>query len=377
MLAGIAICSAWGSASRSQVAVDLLSSRQYVLNKCEGLWQKYQPLILASLSPYETSTFSVDSVLKLQGWTPRPQIIVVNNSVKTYGHPVANAATGLVPLLAELASKVVLPDMILAGNIMDLPEDDIQREGGPWFGYCNIMFQTTNVLYPAGSPVTEKLSCGRQCVPFSKQDNRGNKAIFLGSSTGGLQGRRRAVVHAGMKSPDRIVSGYTQLIDIEQDTQDPVINRSNVKAAISMADQVKQYKFVINTDGHSAALRLRHLLASDSVVFWTASDQVEWFYSLLVPFVHFVPIRYDAHDVNVTAADILAKLHWAEQHPEQMAAISRNANDFAQLHLTEHATQCYSVQLFDEYSRLFSDPLRVHQLEVEGVFQDSQSHVHS
>ena len=300
----------------------------------------------------------------------------MNNSIRTFGDPALNTAATLVPLLAKLSTVVALPDMVVAGNIMDLPEDDVSRNGGPWFGFCNIMHQTTNLLYPAGEPVTERLKCGRKCVPFGRQDKRQNKAIFLGSSTGGLTGQRRAVVFAGMNHADRIVSGYTQLIDIDRGSDDPVFNEANLKAAIPMGDQVKQYKFVISADGHCATGRLRHLLASDSVVFWMVSDKVEWFYSLLVPYVHYVHIRYEADNAELTSEDILAKLQWAEDHPSQMAAIIENANEFAQSHLTHQGLQCFSVQLFDEYSRLFSDSLRLQQLANEGVLQDTRVHEH-
>lgn len=332
------------------------------------------PLILASLAPYETRTLSVDSVLSLQGWTPRPQVIVLNNSVRTFGDPALNNAATLVPLLAKLSTVVTLPNMIVAGNIMDLPEDDVSRNGGPWFGFCNLMYQTTNLLYPAGDPVTERLICGRNCVPFGRQDKRENKAIFLGSSTGGMTGQRRTVVYAGMNHADRIVSGYTQLIDINQDSDDPVFNETNLKAAIPMADQVKHYKFIISADGHCATGRLRHLLASDSVVFWMVSDKVEWFYSLLIPYVHYVPIRYETNNAELTSEDIIAKLQWAEDHPAQAAAIVKNANEFAHFHLTQQGLQCYSIQLFDEYSRLFSDSFRLQQLANEGAFQDAVTH---
>ncbi|KAA6425685.1 MAG: lipopolysaccharide-modifying enzyme [Trebouxia sp. A1-2] len=64
----------------------------------------------------------------------------------------------------------------------------------------------------------------------------------------------------------------------------------------SLADQVKGYKYIIDADGHCAALRLRQLLASGSVVLWVESNQIEWFYPLLVPFVHYIPVRFDAHE---------------------------------------------------------------------------------
>ena len=198
----------------------LPTARAYYKKHCSSLWRQYQPLISASLAPYEAYNLSVTSILNLQGWTAQPQVIVLNNTVRTFVEPALNTKATLIPLLTKLSSMVTLSDFVATGNIMDQPEDDITRGGGPWFGYCNHLMESTNIVYPAGPPVAEKLTCGTECIAFGLQDKRKAKAVFLGSSTGWAHGRRRAVILAGIEHSNKLYSGYTQLVGIDQQTRD-------------------------------------------------------------------------------------------------------------------------------------------------------------
>ena len=49
---------------------------------------------------------------------------------------------------------------------------------------------------------------------------------------------------------------------------------------------------MVNVEGNCAALRLKYLLAGPSAVFFVQSDEIEWFYPLLKPFVHYIPVKY-------------------------------------------------------------------------------------
>lgn len=370
----------FASASARRFAVStqgparLPTASEYYPRQCGDIWQIYRPLIASALAPYKASNLSISGILDLHGWVPRPQVFVLNNIIRTFEKPVNNAKSALIPLLTKLSQTVNLPDLVLAGNPQDEPEKDILRHGGPWFGYCNHMMESTNVLYPADKPVKARTTCGESCKAFSESDRREPKAAFFGSSTGWHHGRRRAALHAGIQYPDQVHSGFTALLDLDDkvDMKDPAF--SQVYHTMPMQKQVQKYKYIINADGNCAAHRLRHLLASDSVVFWIASDQVEWFYPLLEPFVHYVPIEFDANDVQVTVRDILVKLQWAEENPTRMAAMVQTANEFAEMHLTDHALTCYSVQLLDEYAKLFMDANELQLLAKQGALQNTYTH---
>ncbi|DBA91833.1 TPA: hypothetical protein ACH3X1_015970 [Trebouxia sp. C0004] len=352
----------------------LPTTSSFLQEHCDSYIPKYLPLVSSMLGKYRLSGLLITDILSLHGWEGSPQVIMVNGTLLTISEPHLNVAANLIPLLVKLSSRVRLPDLALAGDIMDQPEDDISRHGGPWFGYCNMMFQTTNLMYPAGSPVEEPLSCGTKCTPFTRKDTREPKAVFLGSSTGWLSGRRTAVVSAGILHPEHVYSGYTALIDIGQDIRDsqhPTLEAT--KPPMSLAKQVQRFKYIINVDGHCAALRMRELLASDSVVLWVESNEVEWYYSLLQPFVHYIPVRYFPH-MDDPLSDIVTKIEWANANPAEMALIIQNAHEFALQHFSEHGMTCYSVQLVNEYAALFPDQWKLQKLQSEGAFAHSLKH---
>ena len=59
-----------------------------------------------------------------------------------------------------------------------------------------------------------------------------------------------------------------------------------------LALQVALFKYIVNVEGNCAALRLKHLLAGPSAVFFVQSDEIEWFYPLLKPYVHYIPVSF-------------------------------------------------------------------------------------
>ena len=233
-------------------AESLPSSSNFLHTQCDGHRRMYQPIIDSQLAAYRAG-LKVKDILQLDG-PPDPIAMVYNNSLMARQIPALNMAAIWVPLVKQLMRKVILPDLVLAGNTWDTPEDDTFKQGGPWFGFCNLMFMTSNLLLPSGSGLVSHLRCGEECWPFTDRqaskafagthhkgshagqsfanhmsaaasvptlsehsnpqkkhevhaynlptciccsDHRIPKAIFLGSSTGWERGRRQAVVLAG------------------------------------------------------------------------------------------------------------------------------------------------------------------------------------
>ena len=63
-------------------------------------------------------------------------------------------------------------------------------------------------------------------------------------------------------------------------------------------------------------------LLSNSVCFKQDSNQVQWFYSAIQPYVHYVPIQNDM-------SDLVEKIRWAHEHDDEMIQISKRAQEFA------------------------------------------------
>ena len=122
------------------------------------------------------------------------------------------------------------------------------------------------------------------CEPFTNLDRRKGKANFLGSSTG--NGHRQAAILAGILHTESVYSGYTKIVELPvEDTTDEnhVAWPHETKPKMSLADQVKGHKCIINADGHCAASRLRQLIASDSVVLWVESTSSNIFIQYCSP----------------------------------------------------------------------------------------------
>ena len=97
-------------------------------------------------------------------------------------------------------------------------------------------------------------------------------------------------------------------------------------ADTSAPEQVEQYKYLVWVPGNCASVRLAKQLAADALVMKLDSDEVEWYYPLLRPNEHFVPIWVNrtAPDTNlsqITASSvgIAEAVRWAEAHPLQVS----------------------------------------------------------
>lgn len=82
-------------------------------------------------------------------------------------------------------------------------------------------------------------------------------------------------------------------------------------------------KYLPVLDGHMCTYHgYQWRLLSNSVCFKQESDQTQWFYSALKPYVHYIPIQNDM-------SDLLEKIEWARSHDKETLEISQHAQEFA------------------------------------------------
>lgn len=94
----------------------------------------------------------------------------------------------------------------------------------------------------------------------------------------------------------------------------------------------------MNIDGTVAAYRFPYLLTGNVVVFKQDSIFYEHFYKELKPMHHYVPINRDL-------SNLVEKVQWAKQNDDFAREIARQANQFANEHLTPDKVLCYHVTL--------------------------------
>ncbi|KAL0019622.1 hypothetical protein WJX77_004111 [Trebouxia sp. C0004] len=301
----------------------------------------------------------------------RPVVYLVNNTLHYADEKMATRegrgmfsagfSVYFMPVIKRLLDEMQLPDMPIGFNSDDVPIRDEDVRGGPYFGYCNVPKLTSNLPLPDLWGV-DPLTCGKDCTPFSETDHRKDQAVFLGRPTGWHKGTRRAVIAAGKKHPEYIVSGLTEYPDpgIVSDADQLSFG---ITPSLPLSHQIRDYKYIINVDGWCGSKRMKQLLASDSAILNLVSWEEEWYTPLLVPGKHYIPVRFEAHDQFLdNGTELIDRLLWAQEHPEEIAKIVQHAKSFYSFYLSQRGEQCFAVQLLEEYSRLLLDPWRLQTL---------------
>ena len=80
---------------------------------------------------------------------------------------------------------------------------------------------------------------------------------------------------------------------------------------------------------------------------WVANGWEEWYYDMLVPLVHFVPVRADL-------SDLCAQVAWVRAHPARAAAISAAAQRFVREQMRPVDRDIYVGEILLEYGRLWA-----------------------
>ena len=87
------------------------------------------------------------------------------------------------------------------------------------------------------------------------------------------------------------------------------------------SQEQSDYKYVINVDGHVTAFRLSLELSYGSVILLVESKYRIWFMSMLVPYVHYVPVKGDL-------SNLVDKIRWCISHDDECRKIAENAKEF-------------------------------------------------
>ncbi len=98
-----------------------------------------------------------------------------------------------------------------------------------------------------------------------------------------------------------------------------------------------------NICGTSPAFQWR--LLSNSVVFKQESEEIQWFYRALSPYVHYIPVRHDLDD-------LIEKIHWARRHDRTCKEIASHSTDFVLNNLMMEDVYLYLYLVLKQYASL-------------------------
>ena len=179
----------------------------------------------------------------------------------------------------------------------------------------------------------------------------GDPAQFLTSSQ---KTPRMSISYLSAMHPQSVDAGMTRTILPELEQRWGL--QGILKKEASKADHLRA-KYLPVLDGHMCTYPgYQWRLLSNSLCLKQESDQVQWFYSALQPYRHYVPIANDM-------SDLLAKITWANDHEEEVLTIIQTAQQFARDNLMVEDNYRYLALVLQRYAK-------VQQIDFETTHSD-------
>ena len=179
---------------------------------------------------------------------------------------------------------------------------------------------------------------GIKRYPWNKKKD---VAFWRGATTGAVFSRetfltlpRARAVTSSLLLPDLIDARFTDLVQ----TQDVESIQKRYASYFSSPSSIKnhlEYKYQLLIDGNTCAYsRTYWQLFSNCAIFKQSSDHIQWFYALLQPYIHYIPLKPDLRDLE-------EKILWAKNHDEELQAMIARAQELAQSCLTPSSVHYY------------------------------------
>lgn len=123
---------------------------------------------------------------------------------------------------------------------------------------------------------------------------------------------------------DVAFSSYAHILEMIPDFAERYALAERVTPSDSLA-----YRYLISIDGNSCSYsRMAWILYSNSILFKHNSEEVQWYYDKLQPWIHYIPVASDFSDLEQNYL-------WAEQHPLAAQEIAENGHILAKQIFTD------------------------------------------
>lgn len=106
-------------------------------------------------------------------------------------------------------------------------------------------------------------------------------------------------------------------------------------------EQQTRYKYILHIEGHACAFRLSLELSMGSTILLVQSEYNLWFFHLLKPYEHFVPVKKDL-------SDLFEQIKWCRMNDDKCKKIAENGRKFFQTYLQKEALFDYLQSLLME-----------------------------
>lgn len=107
------------------------------------------------------------------------------------------------------------------------------------------------------------------------------------------------------------------------------------------------YKYLFNFRGVAASFRLKHVLLCKSLVFHVGDEWLEFFYTSLKPWIHYVPV-----EANARKEKIKELLEFTVLHDDVAQKIAENGYNMIWNNLKLSDVSCYWRKLLRSYAKL-------------------------
>lgn len=129
---------------------------------------------------------------------------------------------------------------------------------------------------------------------------------------------------------------YLKTIDIE---------KTGIKL-VSFLSPLEQsnYKYIINVDGHVSAFRLSLEMNMGCVILMVESPWTIWFKPMLIPYVHYVPVKSDL-------SNLIQQIKWCRDNDKKCQEIVKNTQLFFDTYLQRNGIMDYMQLLFTKMKK--------------------------
>jgi hypothetical protein len=152
------------------------------------------------------------------------------------------------------------------------------------------------------------------------------------------------LVRLAKERPDLVQAGFIGYFPHSDPAVDTYIETTYPKVDKVSLQAHQRYKYLITLDGVTCTYPGYLIrLASSSVTVKQETDNIQWFYHILKPYVHYVPVKADLSDLEQQIAYMRA-------HDEEIQVIVKNANHMVEENLKIEHLYGYLVELLNQYA---------------------------
>jgi hypothetical protein len=189
----------------------------------------------------------------------------------------------------------------------------------------------------------------------SPWDTKEDLAFWRGGTSGGVYTDSNWTSFPRVKltlissaHPELLDAKFSLLVQGSRQHQEFLTQHHLIAPILYPQDQLR-YRYLIDVDGNASTYsRFYWILRSNCTPIKQTSSFMQWYYPLLVPYQHYIPVQEDLSDLE-------EQLHWTKAHNDQARVIAETSSRFAKDYLNIESTYLYLYALLLKYKACFSD----------------------